>query len=175
MGINLTEAEAFRIARYLEKRTSRFYHIAALAMTDPLARQLFNELSQMEDDHDHVFGAIQDELCSTDHANQFDPSWQAVLSTVLSDVEVDLVKRFQGKVSPVDIISAAMGFEKESIIFLLALKNMLPPEQKHKIDRLIQEELGHLLKLGGQMAKDQTQNALDRKFPGLGQMDDQPC
>jgi hypothetical protein len=50
-----------------------------------------------------------------------------------------------------------MAFEKDTIALMIALQNMLPlKEDRQRVDELIKEELGHLLKLGSKLAQADT-------------------
>ena len=64
-----------------------------------------------------------------------------------------------GKESMVQIIDIAIGLEKESILFYLGLKDMVPPKYgQEKLDQIIREEQRHVVQL----------NAFRKKFHGKG-------
>ena len=64
-----------------------------------------------------------------------------------------------GKESMVQIIDIAIGLEKESILFYLGLKDMVPPKYgQEKLDQIIREEQRHITQL----------SAFRKRFHGKG-------
>ena len=52
------------------------------------------------------------------------------------------------------ILKAAIGLEKESIVFYLGMKELVPTKfGKDKIDKIIKEEMGHIRFLSGLQKK----------------------
>jgi rubrerythrin len=53
-----------------------------------------------------------------------------------------------GKESLAEIIDIAVGLEKESILFYIGLKDMIPPKYgRDKLDKIIAEERKHVVEL----------------------------
>ena len=60
-----------------------------------------------------------------------------------------------GKESITEIVDIAIGLEKESILFYIGLKDMIPPRYgQEKLEKIIKEEQKHVVQL----------NALRRKL-----------
>jgi rubrerythrin len=69
------------------------------------------------------------------------------------DVRVNPADRFTGKESAKDILSMAIGQEKDSIISYLGLKDMVSAIMgKDKIDEIIREEMRHIGVLNKEIA-----------------------
>ncbi len=61
------------------------------------------------------------------------------------DVKVDPVDLLTGKETEAEILRLAMGQEKDSIIFYLGLKEMIPDKMgRERIDEVIKEEMSHI-------------------------------
>jgi rubrerythrin len=61
------------------------------------------------------------------------------------DVRVDPADKLTGEESAKDILQLAVGQEKDSIVFYLGLKDMVPEVMgKEKIDEIIREEMRHI-------------------------------
>jgi rubrerythrin len=53
-----------------------------------------------------------------------------------------------------DIIKTALGLEKDSILFYLGVKNMVPPKYgRDKVEEIIEEERKHVAQLTGILQK----------------------
>jgi rubrerythrin len=89
----------------------------------------------------------------------FDPDGQAALylramvDGHVFDVRADPVELLTGKETVADILGMAMGMEKDSIVFYLGMKEMVPETLgKNRIDDIIKEEMGHLALLSNELA-----------------------
>ena len=59
-----------------------------------------------------------------------------------------------GKETLEDILRTALGLEKDSILFYLGVKDMVPPNYgQEKIDEIIREEKRHVAQLAGLLRK----------------------
>jgi len=145
----------------LKKNGVRFYREAAENMSDASARQIFLDLAAMEAEHEKVFASMRADLADKEREpTVFDPEGEAALYLrALADLQVfgkegeedfilseDLPE--QEKIRK--ILRAAIGLEKESIIFYLGMKELVPAKSgKDKIDKVIREEMGHIRLLSG--------------------------
>jgi len=69
------------------------------------------------------------------------------------DVRVDPAERLPGAETLEDILRLAIGQEKDSIIFYLGLREIIPEKAgRDKIDAVIQEEMHHIGFLNKQIA-----------------------
>ncbi len=76
-----------------------------------------------------------------------------IYSEMLNGIESDLAARFVGKTTRDEILSEAIGFEKDSIVFFTELGQAnLPPQQQTQIQHIIREELGHLFTLSKELS-----------------------
>ncbi len=152
-SVSFSASEVFQIAIELEDRGYRFYELAAQACRTSAGRDLFARLALMERDHRMVFEALRDQYKTAGGAGLSRPQMQAVVGALLSSIQQDLLQRFASKYDTGEILREAVGFEKDTIVFLLAMRGMIDSAaDRQRIDIIIQEELGHVLQLGSEMA-----------------------
>lgn len=66
----------------------------------------------------------------------------------------DVLAMLTGQEAMADIIRIAIGLEKESILFYLGLKDIVPPKLgRNKINSIIMEEKKHVAQLSGFLKK----------------------
>jgi rubrerythrin len=107
----------------------------------------------METDHEQVFAALRGRMSRGRPATRSKDSGQeTVIAVMLSDIRATLAKRFGGTFDQQRLLRQAMEFEKDTITFFTMLKQSLKVADRKKVDDIIQEEVGHLLLLGGRLA-----------------------
>jgi rubrerythrin len=160
MTIAPTADEIFEMAEQIERNGSRFYRRAAQGFSEPRARQVMLDLAAMEDQHEKIFAAMRSELLQQEREPRVpDPYGEAILyvrgmaDQRVFNVREDPAKRLTGNEKPEDILTTAIGLEKDSIAFYLGLKEMVPERlSKQRIDDIIKEEMGHIAVLSKEMA-----------------------
>ncbi len=160
MSIPPTADEIFEMAEQIERNGSRFYRRAAQGFTDSRARQLMLDLAAMEDEHEKVFAGMRAELLQQEREPRApDPYGEAILYVrgmadgVVFDVRTDPSERLTGKETMEDILRTAIELEKDSIVFYLGIKEIVPERlSKQRIDDIIKEEMGHIAVLSKEMA-----------------------
>jgi rubrerythrin len=152
--------EILEMAEQIERNGARFYRRAAEGAVDPRNRQLLLDLAAAEDEHEKVFASMRaDQAGKRREMTAFDPDGQAALylramvDGHVFDVRADPVELLTGKETVADILGMAMGMEKDSIVFYLGMKEMVPETLgKNRIDDIIKEEMGHLALLSNELA-----------------------
>ena len=125
MSLPFNPSEILEMAEQIERNGARFYRLAAEGTVDSRNRQLLVHLAAMEDEHEKTFASMR--------ANP--------------------TKLFTGKETMEDILQKAMGLEKDSIVFYLGMKELVPERLgKGKVDAIIKEEMNHLASLGSELA-----------------------
>ena len=152
MTIAPTADEIFEMAEQIERNGARFYQRAAQGFTDSRARQVLLDLAAMEDEHEKVFAAVRADLLQQEREPRVpDPYGEAILYVRgmadghVFDVKADPAKRLTGKETPEDILTTAIGLEKDSIAFYLGMKEFVPQRfGRDRLDGIIKEEMGHI-------------------------------
>lgn len=146
MGIDFNADEVFEMAEQIERNGAKFYRSTAEKIKETNKKQLLANLAKMEDEHEKTFKVLRSEL-STDEKIQttFDPEGDSErYLRALADTRVF----YEKEVIPTsleDILKFAITIEKDSIVFYLGLKDIVPVHLgKQKLDDIIKEEMGHI-------------------------------
>jgi rubrerythrin len=146
MGIDFNADEVFEIAEQIERNGAKFYRNAANNMTDENKKQLLINLANMEDEHEETFKYLRNEL-SIDEKTQttFDPDGDSErYLRALADTRIFYEKDIDTN-SFEEILKSAITAEKDSIVFYLGMKDVVPVNLgKQKLDIIIKEEMGHI-------------------------------
>jgi len=138
--------DIFEMAEQLERNGAKFYRIAAQGVSDSPAKKLLLDLSKMEHAHEKTFASLRTELAEKEKASAvFDPEREAMAYLrALADTRVFFEKTMDVS-SLKRIYMAALEAEKDSIVFYLGMKDMVPETSgKDRIDAIIREEMGHI-------------------------------
>ncbi len=146
MGIDFNADEVFEIAEETERNGAKFYRSIAEKIKDKNKKHLLINLAKMEDEHEQTFKVIRSKL-SIDEKIQttFDPDGESErYLRALADTRI-FYEREVNPASLEDIFKFAISVEKDSIIFYLGLKDVVPAHLgKQKIDDIIKEEMSHI-------------------------------
>ena len=161
MSYDFNADEIFEMAEQIERNGEEFYRKMAESISDTRVSKFFLDLAAMETEHEKVFASMRADLSDQDRKlTVFDPEGEAALYLrALADLQVfgsEEKKDFilSGDLPEQDRIiknlRAALGLEKESIVFYLGMKELVPENLgKNKIDKIIKEEMGHIRLLYG--------------------------
>jgi rubrerythrin len=117
-------------------------------------------MATMEDGHEKGFKEMRTELTDADKEQiTFDPQGEAelYLQTMAdshgTEGKKSIDAELTGKETIEEILEIAVNAEKDSIIFYLSMKKLVPSQAgKDKVDDIIAEEIGHITILGNQLA-----------------------
>ena len=150
---DFTADDVFEMAKQLERNGAKFYHEAAQHTGNPEYKKLLQMLSDMEIEHEKVFVKLRLELSGNEKTSTvFDPQNESVLYLrALADTKVFFEKEIDFS-SMKSVLKAAILAEKDSIVFYLGMKEMVPEKfGKDKLDKIIKEEMGHIKILGNEL------------------------
>ena len=146
MGIDFNADEVFEIAEQIERNGAKFYRNIAEKITQDDKKKLLTDLAEMEDEHEQTFKTLRAQL-STDEKIQttFDPEGDSErYLRALADTRVFYEKEVDTS-SIKEILKSAITAEKDSIVFYLGIKNVVPTHLgKQKLDDIIKEEMEHI-------------------------------
>jgi rubrerythrin len=145
----------------IEKNGEAFYNKAAANTKDKEAKQQFLSLAAMEVAHAGFFNELKTNLAAKEkEQNTYDPYNEGVLylnafaGGYVFKKDKNPADELTGNESVEDILSMAIGLEKDSIVFYLGIKDMVPESLgKDKIQNIIKEEMSHIRLLSEQMRK----------------------
>ncbi len=151
MALGFNADEVFEIAEEIEKNGVEFYQKAAASVSDPRHKQLLLNLSDMEMSHHKIFADMRASLAQEEKKpTVFDPlNESALYIKSLADMRIFFEKQIDLS-SMESILISALSAEKDSIVFYLGMKDVVPQWLgKDKIDHIINEEKKHIQLLGG--------------------------
>ena len=154
MSMLFTAGEVFEIAIEIERNGACFYRKAAANVADATARQELLELAAMEDNHEVTFTDLKRYLVTDEPALEwFDADSEAViyLQNFAAGQIFDMTKGMDVAAGTplADILQFALQRERDSVVFFLGLKDMMPEDDKRTlVDSIIKQEMGHIALLG---------------------------
>ena len=138
--------DILQMAEQIERNGAEFYRNSIQKIEDQTAKALLETLADMEDQHEKTFASMRANL-SEDEKTQtvFDPNGESVLYLkALADSKVFFEKTIDTD-NLEGILKEAITAEKDSILFYLGLKDLVPATLgKEKIDLVIKEEMSHI-------------------------------
>ncbi len=154
-------AEVFDMAIKIEANGAVFYRKAAQLQKDEADKKFLEALAKMEDRHQAIFEEMKTTLSGAEKGGTvFDPQEELTLYlNAMADAhggegDPDVVDSFTGEETMAEVVGIAIGLEKESILFYVGLKDMVPPKfGREKIDQIIKEETQHVAQLKGYLKK----------------------
>ena len=147
--------DIFEMAVKIEQNGAVFYRDAAGQVEEKKKKDFLLELARMEDEHGVVFSNLKKELTSREKmTTTFDPEDENILYlNAFADSKV-FFKKEKPDNNFKNILHCAIQTEKDSIIFYLGIKELVPEKYgRSKIDAIIKEEMGHIRLLAGKLAE----------------------
>lgn len=154
----------FELAITIEKNGAEFYRNAAEKITDPTAKNMLIDLSKSECDHEQTFLDLRSQLVGKERDGfQLNSNGNAAAYLkALADTRVffrkemplvnDSVNDAPQKLLE-EILIAAIRAEKDSIVFYVGIKELVPESfGKSRVDDIIQEEMLHLTTLSQELS-----------------------
>lgn len=154
MSLVFSADEIFEMAEQLEKNGAKFYRTSAEDVQDPSVKDLLLKLASMEDGHIKTFASMRSELSEKEkEAPTFDPDNEAgIYLKSLADTRVFFEKEIDTS-SLEEILKTALTAEKDSIVFYLGMKDLVPDYfGKDKLEEIIKEEMKHITLLNNRLA-----------------------
>ena len=154
MSYDFNADDIFEIAQQMERNGAAFYRDAAGSVDDSSVKEFLLEFAAMEDEHEKTFIELRKELTAAEKTpTVFDPNNESALYLkALADTRVFFKKEID--ISTVEgIFKSAITAEKDSIVFYLGMKDLVPGALgKDKMDDIIKEEMGHIKILSQKLA-----------------------
>ena len=155
MPITFNADEVFEMAEQIERNAARFYREVATKAPDRQVKDMFLRLAAMEDTHVRIFQQMRTTLSDQEKGGTtFDPEGEAslYLQAMADDRGFEGMKgrnvKLTGKESTRELLEIAITAERNSILYYIGLKEMVPTEaSRDKVEAIIREEVGHAAEL----------------------------
>lgn len=151
-----TAAEALKMALRIEENGKEFYNAVADKTEDSETKALFEDLAVQEQAHYNAFNKMLEGVEEAPElpADQYE-DYQAYLEAALDQAlftgpEKSLEAAEKAK-DRETALRAAMGFEKDTMIFYYDLREMVRESDRDTISNIIREEKTHLRRLAGKV------------------------
>ncbi len=142
-------AEVYQFAVRIEDNGEKFYRGVAANSADSKVRELFTSLADAEVGHKKLFQSLLDGLEAYEPPETYPGEYfeylRAYADNIIFTSQID--KELTAKVTPMEAVDFGIRRELDSITYYLETKNVVPDAQKSKIDRIVEEERQHFVKL----------------------------
>ena len=155
MMLEFNADEIFEMAVRIEENGAAFYRKAGELQADAETKKFLQGLAAMEDQHKKTFTEMRETLTDKEKGGKvFDP--QDELSLYLSSMadtmggegKPSAADALTGNETLEDILNIAIGLEKDSILFYVGLKGMVPEKYgQDRLEAIINEERSHVAQL----------------------------
>jgi rubrerythrin len=147
-----TADEVFGVGVEIEKNGKAFYQAAAANAAGSSIKKLLTELMEWENRHIALFGELKKNLPeAARNQNLYDPGDEIGMYLKATADQHVFVKNSDMKAlaakckTPQDILSMALTFEKDSVVFYASVREAVGEDTgKADVEKLIHEELTHI-------------------------------
>lgn len=154
MSMIFNAEEVLKIAEQIERNGTTFYETAAERFSGE-EKQMLQRLADMERTHVKFFANMRRDLAGADQALQpIDPDGEAgrylaaFANGQIFAPKADSKALLSPETTCADILEMAVGLEKDSVVFYVAIKDAVPESLgEANIDKIIQEEMSHIVLL----------------------------
>lgn len=143
--------ELVHFGMQIEERGFKFFQGMAARAADPEVKKVFEILSDEEEKHYNALEKIVEEIKTYGPPEYYMDEYEAyVWSLAKNHVltgKADPGEYLEKVKTPVDAVELALTIEKDTIIFFVALKKVVPREGEKTLDLLIEQENLHIKSL----------------------------
>ncbi len=142
-------SEVLQFAIKIEDNGWEFYRKVADTSNDEKIEELFVFLADEEVKHKEIFEGMLPEIEKYEPREIYPPDYFAYLRAYADNIifKKGVEKELTGDLEPISAIDFGMLMEIDSIAYYNEVKNFVPENQRNIIDKIIEEERKHFLKL----------------------------
>jgi len=144
-------SEVVEMAVLIETNGEVFYNSLQESAQDAQAREVFAYLAGEEKRHKATFEKMGESLAKYQPVESY-PGEYAAYMKALADDNVFTQRNVGGNLaqkatSAMEAVDMALKFEKDSILFFEGMRRFVPEKKHPTIDKMIEEEKTHIVKL----------------------------
>jgi rubrerythrin len=152
----LQAADAIEMAMGIEKNGESFYRAVAQKAQTPDVRTLFEDLAEQEVKHYLAFQELTKKLgdaplMSAEEWEQYQGYLQATVESALFEGPDKALAAAEAAADEGQALRAAIGFEKETILFFYNIRDAVTGGRQEIIARIIEQEKSHVRRLSGML------------------------
>lgn len=142
--------EVFDMAIQTERNGKAFYEAAAAAATDPEVQKIMVYLADAEAHHETAFQTMKKQFVEAAAAapeaydRERDEYIMALLHSRMLKDEAGALQMIHDMKEDQQALDFAIGFEKDTILFMFEMREVLPESDREQVDALIQQERTHV-------------------------------
>ncbi len=149
--------EIANVAVEIERKGQEFYLQAARKATTSKVREMFEFLAEEETRHEGIFRSMLARLGKVGV-----PPWatrEEYMQYIEALIESHLLFNSLGRRyleqarDELEVIDMAMGFEKDTMLFFLEMKELVPNSEKYAVEQCYEEERTHLRQLAKERSR----------------------
>ena len=150
MGIMFDASEVFQLAIRIEENGEKFYRKMAEKFEEPTTKELFTFLANEEVGHKKIYQEILSTIEKYTPRESYPGEYFAYLRSYADNI-IFSQKEFDTKLESIaDVMSAldfAINAEVSSILYYQEVKNIVPENKHHQIEKIVDEERKHFTML----------------------------
>jgi rubrerythrin len=143
-------SEVFQFAIRIEENGETYYRQMAKKLDDKTVKDLFVMLAEEEAKHKKVYETLVSKIESYQPAESYPGEYFEYLRAYADNIIFD-PKTLDEKISSISNTESALNFaidnEVASILYYHDIKNLVPENSRPQIDKIIEEERRHYVKL----------------------------
>ncbi|MFQ3675173.1 MAG: ferritin family protein [Endomicrobiia bacterium] len=149
MGSIFSISEILQFAIKIEENGELFYKMAAEKVIDFKAKEMFNLLAEEEVKHKNVYSEMLAEIENYKPEEIYPEEYFSYLKSYVDNIIFNSKKAEELKVNfdTIAAINFAIQRELDSILYYLEMKNFVSKSYIKQIDKIVEEERKHFLKL----------------------------
>jgi rubrerythrin len=161
MALSYSADEIYEIGVGIERNGKKFYEAAADMSQQATVRDFFGRLAAWEQKHVELFSALKAGLKGEGREHpSFDPAdelplyLRAASDSHIFKAGADIPALVSRCKTPIDTLSMALAFEKDSVVLYSTFLKLVPAEfGRNDVERILQEELKHVTYITDEMKK----------------------
>ncbi len=150
-------AEIVEMAIQEERNGVAYYQAFAEKTADPATREFAKRMADEERRHQQEFTQLRDQLgayvAPETYAGEYTAYVQALVTNRILPDEQAALDSVNQAASDREVVSTALRFEKETLLFFSEMKKFVPARHGEVIDTLIDEERKHIADLSALLQK----------------------
>jgi rubrerythrin len=143
-------SEVFQFAIRIEENGERFYRGMAKKLNDAETKSLFSTLADQEVKHKEIYEEMVSKIEDYEPIESYPGEYFSYLRTYADNI-IFTPQRMEEEMNKIKDVPSALKFaidrELDSILYYQEVKNLVPEDQRAEIDKIIEEERRHFLKL----------------------------
>ncbi|HOL22658.1 MAG TPA: ferritin family protein [bacterium] len=155
MAVFFDVSEILQFAIRIEENGEKFYRGVAEKTSDKELKDLFVFLADEEVGHKKIFTEMVGKITKYEPPETYTGEYFQYLKSYADNIifPPEIEKELDSKAGVIKAIDFAIRRELDSIMYYLETKNLVPATQHQIMDRILEEERSHFIRLSGMKEK----------------------